>query len=77
MVDVVRITTYAVMFLAAGPSHQVHAGQWPLVVTGIAAAFSGVMIGKRYLRKVTMNTVQTITGIFLLGIAIALGSGIM
>lgn len=77
MVDMVRITTYAALFLATGSYHFADAGQWPLIVTGIAAAFSGVIIGRRYLHKITMKTVQTITGIFLLGIAIALGSGIM
>ena len=39
--------------------------------------FAGVAIGKRFLHKVTMKTVQTLTVVLLLGIALALGSGIV
>lgn len=77
LVDMVRITTYAIAFLTAGLSSSVNLSQWPLIVTGIIAAFTGVLIGKRYLHKMTMNIVQTITGSFLLGIAIVLGMGII
>ena len=51
--------------------------QWPLILTGILAVFVGVMIGKRFLHKVAMTTVQTFTGVLLLGIALALGAGIV
>jgi uncharacterized integral membrane protein len=32
-------------------------GQWPLILSGIFAAFTGLMIGKRWMHKVTMKTV--------------------
>ena len=48
-----------------------------MILTGILAAFAGVMIGKRFLHKITMKTVQTLTGFLLLGIALALGSGVV
>ena len=77
LVDTVRITTYAIAFLTVGTASSVNPAQWPLIVTGIIAAFIGVLIGKRYLHKVTMNVVQAITGSFLLGIAIVLGMGVI
>ena len=46
-------------------------------VVELETAFAGVLIGKRFLHKITMKTVQTVTGLLLLGIAFALGSGII
>ncbi|MFH1915290.1 MAG: TSUP family transporter [Pseudomonadota bacterium] len=77
LVDMVRIAMYAIAFLVAGTIGQVSAARWPLIATGIVAAFAGVLLGKRYLHKMTMDSVQAITGAFLLGIAIALGLGIV
>lgn len=77
MVDMARITTYAATFLAAGAAGPFAAGRWPLILTGILSAFAGVMIGRRFLHKITMKTVQVLTGVLLLGISLALGSGIV
>jgi hypothetical protein len=77
MVDLARIATYAVLFLIAKQASPISPEQWPLIAAGIVAAFAGVIIGKRFMRQVTMKTVQTITGILLLGIAVALGAGII
>ncbi|MEW5735890.1 MAG: sulfite exporter TauE/SafE family protein [Thermodesulfobacteriota bacterium] len=77
MVDMARIATYALLFLTADASGPLTREQWPLIAVGTLAAFAGVLIGKRFLHKVTMKTVQTLTGILLLGIAVALGSGVI
>jgi hypothetical protein len=77
MVDAVRITTYAFLFFAAGAASPVDVGQWPLILAAIVFAFAGVLAGKRYLRKVTMKSVQTLTGILLTCIALLLGLGII
>ncbi|MDZ7761544.1 MAG: TSUP family transporter [Desulfovermiculus sp.] len=77
MVDAARIATYAFLFFAAGAANPVDSGQWPLIVAAIVSAFAGVLVGKRYLHKVTMKTVQTLTGILLTGIALLLGLGIV
>lgn len=77
MVDLVRITTYAFAFLMLRSSSPIGARQWPLIATGIVAAFAGTMIGRRYLHKVTMTAVQILTGILLFGIAVTLGAGII
>ncbi len=72
-----RIGSYAILFSATGDANPVGAGQWPLIVSGVLAGFTGVLIGTRFLHKITMRTVQNITGILLLGIAVALGAGIL
>ena len=77
MVDMARITTYAATFWLAKTASPFGQDQWLLILTGSVAAFAGVMIGKRFLHKITMKTVQTLTGVLLLGIALALGSGIV
>ncbi|MFH2054033.1 MAG: TSUP family transporter [bacterium] len=76
-VDAMRIATYAGMALLAGASQPIGAEQWPLIAMGIVAAFCGVLIGTRYLHKVTMGTVQTLTGVLLLGIAVVIGAGVI
>ncbi|MEE4607951.1 MAG: TSUP family transporter [Desulfobacteraceae bacterium] len=77
MVDLTRIAAYAGMFLVAESAVPIGADQWPLILTGIVSAFAGVLLGKRFLHKITMDTVQNITGFMLLGIAVALISGII
>jgi uncharacterized membrane protein YfcA len=77
MVDMARIAAYAVIFLAASAAGPIGADQWPLILVGVLSAFIGVIGGKRFLHKITMKTVQTLTGILLLGIAMALGAGIV
>jgi hypothetical protein len=77
MVDAARIATYAFLFFAAGGANPVDSGQWPLILAAIVSAFTGVLAGKRYLYKVTMKTVQILTGVLLTGIALLLGLGIV
>jgi hypothetical protein len=76
LVDLTRISVYVSLFAAAGGSLGDFDG-WPLVVTGSLAAFCGVMAGKRYLRKVTMKSVQTLVGILLFGVGLALVTGVL
>ncbi|MEE4239975.1 MAG: TSUP family transporter [Desulfopila sp.] len=77
MVDVSRIVMYAIVFFFVQAGTPFDFTHWPLIATGIAAAFAGVMTGKRFLKKITMKTVQTATGIFLLGIAFFLAAGLI
>ena len=76
LVDLTRITTYATIFAAAGLTGDA-AGHWPLIVTATLAAFAGVLIGRRYLHKVTMDSVQRLTGLLLLAIAFFLALGLI
>ena len=77
MVDMARIITYVFLFTLTQEGSPITSAQWPLILTGVISAFVGVMVGKRFLHKITMKTVQTVTGILLIGIALALGSGII
>ncbi|MFZ5776413.1 MAG: TSUP family transporter [Thermodesulfobacteriota bacterium] len=76
MVDLARLSVYAALLVGAGDRH-LAAGQWPLILCGTLAAFAGVLIAKRFLRKITMQAVQGLTGILLLGIGLALGAGLL
>jgi uncharacterized protein len=76
LVDLARLSTYAGLILA-GRGSGLGRGQWPLVATGALAAFAGILVGQHYLHKVTMATVQTLTGLLLIVIALALGAGLI
>lgn len=41
------------------------------------AAFSGVLTGKHYLHKVKLRSIQTLTGVMILLIAVRLGTGLI
>lgn len=74
LVDVTRISVYLGLFAAAGGRADQFTA-WPLVVAGSAAAFCGVMMGKRYLHKVTMKSIQTLVGVLLFGVGLGLLTG--
>jgi len=76
LVDLTRISVYVAMFAAVGGRLEDFAG-WPLVITGSLAAFCGVMTGKRFLRKVTMKSVQVLVGVLLFGVGLALIAGVL
>lgn len=77
MVDTARIAAYCALLFSARQSGPIGPEQWPLVLSGTFAAFAGVVFGKRYLHKITMKTIQSLTGAFLLIVALALGGGLV
>lgn len=77
LVDLTRITTYAALLVTASANSPLQADHWSPIILGTVSAFLGVLLGKRYLHKVTMQTVQSLTGSLLLLIAMALGSGLI
>ncbi len=77
MVDMARLATYAMVFVAAGNISPIAASEWPLIFAAVAGAFAGVFTAKKYLHKITMKTVQTLAGILLLLIAAGLGTGLI
>ncbi len=77
MVDIARSLVYGIGIWTVGFANLQTAQVGTLVLVGIAGALIGVLLGKRYLHKITMSLVQTITGIMLLGIAMALGMGLI
>jgi uncharacterized membrane protein YfcA len=76
MVDLTRISVYVTLFTAAG-GHVSDFSGWPLVITGAVSAFCGVLLGKKFLHKVTMTSVQTLVGVLLFGVGLALVTGIL
>jgi len=77
LVDLVRLAVYGTIFLLFEDGRSFESHEWLLIAVGVVAAFAGVLIGKRYLHKVTMRSIQIVTGVLLLVIAVALGSGIL
>lgn len=76
LVDLTRISVYVALFTAAG-GHLADFSGWPLVISGALSAFCGVLLGKRFLHKVTMTSVQTLVGILLFGVGLALVTGVL
>ncbi len=76
LVDLTRISVYVALFTAAG-GHVSEFSGWPLVITGAVSAFCGVLLGKRYLHKVKMTSIQTLVGVLLFGVGLALVSGVL
>lgn len=77
IVDLARLSVYGLIFLGAGTDGLFEGRLGRLVITGIAAAFLGVAVARPLVPKVTMGAVQTLTGVLLLGIAAALGTGVI
>lgn len=77
LVDLTRVAMYAALFLSAGATIPIDHSQGALICAATLSAFAGVVIGKRFLHKVTMKSIQTFTGAALLAIAFAIGSGLV
>ncbi|MFH1874203.1 MAG: TSUP family transporter [Pseudomonadota bacterium] len=77
LVDMARLVAYGAILVGARFSAITHNHEVGLVASGVIAAFCGVMLGKRFLHKVTMITIQQITGCLLLVVALLLGLGII
>lgn len=80
LVDLTRIGVYLALFLsvggAAGGAAADFAG-WPLVIAGALSAFAGVLVGQRYLHKVTMKSVRALVAVLLVGVGFALLTGLL
>lgn len=72
LIDVARLAEYVPNIMAA------HAGldYWMLAVA-VLAAFSGALVGNRYLKKMTLERVQRLVAVMLLLVAIGLITGVL
>ena len=77
IVDVSRLLVYGSTFFARDFAILKEGGGIGLVVAGSLAAFLGAFIGSRLLKKITLRAIQTLVGIMLLILAIALGMGLI
>ncbi len=76
LVDLTRLSVYVALFTVAG-GHLSDFSGWSLVMTGAISAFCGVMLGKKFLHKVRISSIQTLVGILLFGVGLALVSGVL
>lgn len=76
LVDAARIAVYSSVMV---PAFRAGAGgtAWQLVMVAIAGAFLGVLTGRKYIHKTTIQGLQTLVGVLLLIIALALGLGLI
>lgn len=77
LVDLVRISVYAVTLLMLRKTMVLEITHWMWVLTAIVSAFIGVWIANTFLHKVTMRWIQTLVGMLMLVIAVLLGIGIV
>lgn len=72
IVDISRISVYAAHFAPSGISDNAY-----LLTAATVSAFTGAFIGKKFLKKVTIRTIQIIVSAMLFGIAVGLGVGLI
>jgi len=72
LVDITRLSVYATRFKDANLHEHL-----PLIISAIAAAMAGALLGSRLLKKITLRSIQVIVAIMLFLIAIALGMGLI
>lgn len=77
VVDLCRLAVYGLTFFAKDFRTLYASGEWTLIIAGCAAAFVGAFIGTRMMKKVTFGAVRVLLAIFLIGTALALGSGLI
>jgi len=72
LVDLTRISGYSTHFALTGALENI-----PLLTAATLAAFLGVFIGGRLVKKVTMKAIQRLVSGMLFLLALALGTGIV
>jgi hypothetical protein len=77
IVDVSRMIVYGATFFAADYGTLKAQGVLGLVAAGTVSAFIGAFIGKRLLKKITLRAVQTVVGVMLIALGVAMGIGLV
>lgn len=77
LVDLTRLSVYAALVAGGSLSALTGPRELRLLTLGALAAFAGVVLGRRMVKKVTMRLVQRITGVMLALIALLLGAGVV
>jgi uncharacterized membrane protein YfcA len=72
LVDVSRLSSYIQNWSALNLNDQLN-----LMIVAILAALSGSLIGKQYIQKVTMKSMQLLVVVLLSCIALLLGLGVL
>ena len=77
VVDISRILVYGTTFYARDFAMMQAAGGFWMVAAGSLAAFLGTFLASRFLKKMTLHSVQTLMAGLLLLLALALGTGLL
>ncbi|MFO8058683.1 MAG: sulfite exporter TauE/SafE family protein [bacterium] len=77
IVDVSRLLVYGTTFFGKHFRTIGTGSEAGLIIAGCLAAFTGTLIGRRLLDKVTMKSVQWIVGVLLFLLAAAIGAGVV
>ncbi|MBI2982236.1 MAG: sulfite exporter TauE/SafE family protein [Deltaproteobacteria bacterium] len=77
LVDSTRLLIYGTMLSEFNLSRLASMPEGKMILTGIAAAFLGVFVGRQFLHKVTMKTIQQVTGSLLILIGFILTMGLI
>ena len=72
LVDISRLSIYTQNWSALNLNAQIN-----LMTVAVVAALSGSLLGKKYIQKITMKSMQTLIIVFLSCIAVLLGAGIL
>lgn len=72
MVDGIRIPLYFSRFQSAGLM-----GEWRTLLIATLSAFAGAYLGTRFMKKVTLGFVQTLTAVMIMVIGVLLGVGVL
>ncbi len=73
LVDLARLPVYAAAIARGGGAADY---PWGQIAGATLCAFAGLLLARRYLRKVTLRAVQRLTGALLALTALALGAGL-
>ena len=76
-VDLSRLAVYGVMFYTESFGQLAESGGIQLAAAATVAAFFGVSISKRLMRRVTMHSIHRLVGIMLVLLAFALAAGLI
>lgn len=72
LVDISRLSVYTQNWSALNLNAQIN-----LMTVAVVAALSGSLLGKKYIQKITIKSMQTLIIVFLSCIAVLLGAGIL
>lgn len=72
VIDISRISVYMSRFNEIGFNENL-----PVLLTAVGAAFLGAVIGRRLLKKITINFVQVAVTIMIVAMSVLLGAGII
>ena len=72
MIDISRLTVYSKQIMSIGNQFN-----YLLIITATLSAFAGAYIGNKFLKKITITTVQFIVATMLFLFALLLGVGII